>query len=130
MPTGKAQRGGTLGINQSKAPSFTADDIRAQLRRYDRGPFMDLLAAWLECAPTPEDIIELAAKKPELWVSALGGLAKMAGFTEKSEVAHTHVIGRMSDHELAERARELSQRLGIPMLELEAVHETDPEKSR
>lgn len=97
----------------AKGPVFTAEDIRSQLRRYDRGPFLDLLAAWMECAPDVEDVLSLATRKPELWVKALTDLSRMAGYTDKTEVTHTHKLEKLSDSQLEDRARAYARQFAL-----------------
>lgn len=114
MALGRATRN-SLPSADSKSPGWTADDIRAALRRYDRSPFLDLLAAWMECAPQVEDVIALASKKPDVWVRGLADLAKMSGFTEKQEVIHTHRLDQMSDSQLEDQMRKLAVSMGIEL---------------
>lgn len=99
----------------SRRPSWTAEDLTAQLRRYDRSPFIDLLAYWLRCAPDMDAIELLAKKKPDVWVKALTDLARISGYSEKQEVTHTVRVDQLSDSQLEDRARELASRLGLPL---------------
>lgn len=115
MALGKASNARILPQADSKAPGWTADDLRSALRRYDRSPFLDLLAAWLECAPQPEDVISLAAKKPDVWAKGLSDLAKLSGFTEKQEVIHSHRLDQMSDSQLEDQMRKLALSMGIDL---------------
>lgn len=116
---------------QARRPSWTAEDLNAQLRRFDRSPFLELLAYWLELSPDPEAIEIFARKKPDLWVKAIVDLAKISGFSEKQETIHTIRVDRLSDSQLEDRAIELAKRLGLPIpnqkqLELEAEHSSEP----
>lgn len=114
MAIGKSSRS-NLPAADSKSPGWTSEDIRASLRRYDRSPFLDLLAAWMECAPQAEDVISMAAKKPDVWVRGLSDLAKMSGFTDKQEVIHTHRLDQMSDSQLEDQMRKLATSMGIDL---------------
>lgn len=90
-------------------PLFSAEDIRGQLRSYDRSPFLDVLALYLECAPTVEALVDFADSHPDKWAQAIGVIGKLSGFTEKKEVAvdiNVH-IKSMSDSQLEDRLREL-----------------------
>ena len=114
MALGKATRS-NLPSTDSKSPGWTADDLRSALRRYDRSPFLDLLAAWMECAPTVEDVLSLATRKPDIWVKGLTDLAKMGGFTEKQEVIHSHRLDQMSDSQLEDQMRKIASAMGIEL---------------
>lgn len=114
MALGRAVRS-NLPAADSKSPGWTADDLRSALRRYDRSPFLDLLAAWMECAPTVEDVLSLAAKKPDVWARSLTDLAKMGGFTEKQEVIHSHRLDQMSDSQLEDQMRKVAASMGITL---------------
>lgn len=119
----------TPTAQSARKPSWTGDDLINQLRRYDRSPFLEMLAIWLESAPDAEAIADWAKKKPDLWAKAMGDLAKMSGFTEKQEVLHTYRVENMSDSQLEDRARELAGRLGLQLpgevkqIDLQAVKE-------
>lgn len=110
----------------SMAPAFTGDELRAQLARYDRQPFIDVLSAWLQCAPTPEEVMAFAAKKPDMYIKAVGDLARMAGFTDKREVDVSVSIrlDKLSDSQLEDRAKRLLEQLQMaPVIDGEAVED-------
>ena len=109
-------------------PRWTGDELRSQLSLYDRRPFIDLLAEWLECTPDPEDIKLFAAKYPDRYAGAIRQLAQIGGFTEKREVSvDVHVnIRTMSDSQLEDRLKALTQELKLPEIiaeEAEVVEE-------
>lgn len=128
MALGKATRS-NLPSADSKSPGWTANDLRSALRRYDRSPFLDLLAAWMDCAPQPEDVISLASRKPDIWVKGLTDLAKMGGYTEKQEVIHSHRLDQMSDSQLEDQMRRLAESMGVELpkhfLTIEQADEND-----
>jgi len=97
-------------------PRWTGDELRSQLALYDRRPFLDLLAEWLECTPDPEDIKLFAAKYPDRYAGAIRQLAQIGGFTEKREVSvDVHVnIRTMSDSQLEDRLKSLTKELKLP----------------
>lgn len=97
----------------SRSPNWDYDDLSTMLRSYDRQPFLDLLAVWLNCAPDPADILAFAKKKPDLWVKALSDVARIAGYTEKQEVLHTVNITQMSDSQLEDAAASMAAKLGL-----------------
>lgn len=88
-------------------PYYNSVAVAKQLRRYDRSPFIDLLASWMECGPSADDIKMFAAKYPDRWAQSMRGLAAMAGYAERVEVDHniTVNIGRMSDSQLEDSIR-------------------------
>jgi hypothetical protein len=113
MAQGKSNRSGGVIRSLPRRPTWDADDISSMLRSYDRTPFMDVLAAFLECGPEPEDIIAFAAKKPDLWAKAVADLARLSGYTEKQEVLHTVNVNQMSDSQLEDKAAEMARALGL-----------------
>lgn len=112
----------------ARRPSWHAGDLTAQLRRYDRTPFLELLAAWMECAPSLEAIEAFAIKKPDLWVKAMTDLAKISGYSEKQETIHTIRVDQLSDSQLEDRARELAERLNLPIPTLDITPSPIPDK--
>lgn len=112
-------------------PLFNREQVAATLRSYDRGPFLDLLAVWMECAPDPEAIMDFADAHPDRWANALASIGKLAGFTEKKEIDIdiNLNIKSLSDSQLEDRLAELKKSL---IIEAEAtdvtpdVTETDP----
>ena len=101
---------------------WTADQLRSALRSYDRTPFLDVLADWIECAPSIDSITRLAESHPEKFMVAVTSLSKVAGFSERRELAVdvTHNVKRMSDSQLEDRLRVLAQRLGMSLPQLVA----------
>jgi len=109
----------------SNRPSFNASDIKAQLERYDRTPFVDLLTEMLRLFPDEASLQALAIKKPELYINSLISMARISGFTEKQEVQHnvTVNVNRMSDSQLEDHAKALLKEMQLqtmPVIE----HET------
>jgi hypothetical protein len=99
-------------------PRWNGDQLRAQLSLYDRRPFLDLLAEWLECSPDPEDIKQFASKYPDRYAGAIRQLAQIGGFTEKREVSvDVHVnIRTLSDSQLEDRLKQLTGELGLAQI--------------
>lgn len=102
--------------HRGRRPSWAIDDLTNKLRSYDRTPFMELLAYWMECAPNQEEIEAFARKKPDMWVKALTDLAKVSGYSDKQEVLHTYRVDQMSDSQLEDQANELARKLGFSNL--------------
>ena len=102
-------------MKTSSLPAFDATDVRAALERYDRGPFLDLLANMLKLFPDDASLKSLAMKKPELYISSLISMARISGFTEKQEVQHTHTVNihKMSDSQLEDHTKKLLQDMGF-----------------
>jgi hypothetical protein len=69
----------------------------------------------LENTPAEGDIQKLASKYPDKYIAALSQLARTAGFTDKTEQTHTFNlnVGRMSDSQLEDKARQLAQQLQL-----------------
>lgn len=102
---------------QGNLPHWNADQLRKHLHQYDRTPFLDLLAAWLECAPSAEDVEAFASLHPDKYINALKNLGLLAGFTEKREVAWTGTlnVNDMSDSQLEDALMERARALGLPV---------------
>lgn len=99
---------------------WTGDQLRAQLKQYDRMPFLDLLATWIECAPDPESVIAFAEKHPDRYMYAVSQMGRLAGFTEKKEVevdVQFH-IRHMSDSQLEDHFRAMAYKLGMQVPEM------------
>jgi hypothetical protein len=100
----------------------TADETKArliaQLAGYDRQPFIEQLAEIMFNGPRAEDWRKFARKAPDRWAASLATMAKLAGFTEKTENvhlhSHLHAIMHMSDVDLHARLRELTHALEAP----------------
>lgn len=102
-------------VHGRKRPKFSADDLRLRLRQYDRTPFLELLQHWLENSPRTEDIERLVKRSPDKFISALATLAKIAGFTEKTEstVNINMNISQMSDSQLEDELKRQAAQLGL-----------------
>lgn len=85
-----------------KFPKLTSDEIREHLENSSRGPFRELLARFLTCAPSDEAIAEQAEKHPDRWSQCLAIVSRLSGYTEKLEVEGNivHDISKLSDLEL------------------------------
>ena len=101
----------------SYKPLWNADQLRLKLQQYDRTPFLDLLAIWMECAPTPQRVMEFADRYPDRWTKALVDLGRLGGFAEKKDIDFNFSakVQRMSDSQLEDALRETAYRLGIPL---------------
>lgn len=100
-------------LRTPRHPLWTAEELRSQLRLYDRRPFIDMLAIWAECAPDPVDIIAFAERNPEKYIAALQSLGRLAGFTEKKEIdvdVHVH-IRALSDSQLEDKLKQITHKL-------------------
>lgn len=109
----------------SNAPAFNAADIRNALGRYDRGPFLELLAKMIEMFPDEASLKALAMKKPELFISSMIAMARISGYTEKQEVFHEHTVNvhKMSDSQLEDHVALLAQQLGMKTIEGTVIDE-------
>ncbi len=78
------------------------NEVRSELRRFSREPFMDILATLIHSAPTPEVLQLWAAKHPDKWAAAISTMARVSGFHDKLEI-ETNInikIESMGDAEL------------------------------
>lgn len=100
-------------MQKAARPRFTGDEIRAQLQNYDRRPFIDLLTEWIQSAPDPAVVALFAIDHPDKYIAAMSALARIAGFTEKTEATVDITVNyrALSDSQLedlmAKRAKEL-----------------------
>lgn len=103
------------GRQKGRRPLWDADDLRTRLRQYDRTPFLTILQQFIESGPSDEAISKMAEKYPEKWVTALAQIARIGGFTEKTEsTLNVNVsIGQMSDSQLEDALRAEMAELGI-----------------
>jgi hypothetical protein len=113
-------------VKPSERKERALDGIEAKLRNYDRAPFMDLLAEWMHCFPEPDSLKLFADKYPDRYIQAMAHLARIAGYTDKTESSvNVNVnVRQLSDSQLEDRLKELSANLGVrrePPLELTAI---------
>jgi hypothetical protein len=93
----------------SWTPNVTGVDLRREIERLSRGPFMDVLVQFLGFTPSEEAIKALAESDPAKYVKALEGLSKLAGFQEELAIAH-HIevsVRDMSDAEIEQKLQDL-----------------------
>jgi len=104
-----------MSEGKSNQVGFTGDELRTRLRAYDRTPFLDLLACFLECAPSAADIRMLARKSPDKYIQAITQLARTSGFSDKTESVNFSVhVTKLSDSQLEDHVKQLSERLALP----------------
>lgn len=80
----------------------------------NRQPFLDVLEGWLRAAPKPENLENFANTHPDKWANSMVSLARIAGFTEKSEVQHNVAVTvkHMSDSQLEDELQKRLEELG------------------
>jgi hypothetical protein len=117
---------------RQRRPKYTGTELRKALTAYDRQPFTDLLLEWFAECPRPEDIRQLAEKDPQKWVQSMASLAKMAGYTDKTETSVDVTVNYkgLSDSQIEDRLRQLANRVGLPVNRLMTIQAEplDPEK--
>lgn len=90
---------------------FTGDELRSRLRQYDRAPFTELLAKFMECMPSEAAIMSFARRAPDKYIQALSTIQRMSGYTDKTEatlnVNLAVAVARMSDSQLEDKLRQL-----------------------
>ena len=106
---------------------FSGDELRARLKQYDRSPFMELLAKFIESVPSEDALRAFARRNPDKWVTAIFAIQRMSGYTEKTETTVNMnlavAVGRMSDSQLEDKLREMGidpRAIEQPALELTA----------
>jgi hypothetical protein len=104
---------------------FTGAELRTRLRNYDRYPFIELLAGFLECLPDEVAIMTFAKKYPDRYINALSQIARVAGYTDRTEVTHNMnlSITQMSDSQIEDKIREMTKTLNLPAPGSKAVGE-------
>jgi hypothetical protein len=85
------------------------DQLRRELERYNRQPFLDLLGEFMQCRPDPVSIAEWAREHPDRWMNAVAVCAKAAGFADETHVVNDvrMTIENMSDAQLLQRLEEM-----------------------
>ena len=108
---------------------WDARELITRLRKYDRSPFQDLLAIWLESMPDAASIEAFAKRAPDKYAMSLGQIARVAGYTEKIETQHNVNIniGNMSDSQVEDELRKRMQELGVVDATYEEVTQDVPE---
>jgi hypothetical protein len=92
-------------------------ELRSSLLAYDRKPFLDLLTEWVMAAPSPETIAGFADLHPDKYIQAMSFLARMGGYTDRRETSVDVSVNyrSLSDSQIEDRLRSLSERMGIPV---------------
>ena len=103
------------------------DDLIHQLKQYDRQPFLDLLAEYMKLFPSKEALLRFADAYPDRYMGALAQLARIGGFTDKTESSvNINVnLNKMSDSQLEDRMREMSSKLGLPLPDIIDITPTE-----
>lgn len=92
----------------------TKAEILDQLERLNRSPFRDILAEQLAAMPTAEQMRAYFAKYPDRAMQALTQAARLAGYSEKTEITQNiyAIIAGASDAELMARLTKALETLG------------------
>lgn len=119
-------------VPDAQMPKFTREQIQHKLRQYDRTPFLDVLADWLQAAPTGEAIRKWAEEKPHLFANALSTLGRLSGFAETKNINLSGSIDltTMSDSQIEDRLKELAALGTIPQKLIEGTVVTTPSTER
>ncbi len=93
------------------------------LQQYDRRPFLDVLAEFIQSCPSQEDIKKFSAKYPDRWAGAIRQLATVGGFTEKRELNVNVHVTEMSDSQLEDALTKfmIENSLNLPAVEVSAT---------
>jgi|SRR5262245_16245740 len=119
-------------VDRRRSPRFTGTELRQRLTSFDRAPFTDLLAEWVELCPTREAVTALAETDPAKFIHALQSISKMAGFSERTEtsVEVTHNYRTLSDSQIEDKLKQLADRLGLPATKFLTIDATTLEESK
>lgn len=92
-----------------------AAEVAAQLR----DPFQKLLVDLLDAQPNLETLEAFATRHPNKWVTAIGVIGQMAGYTKDVHVTNLNVmqIGALPDSELLKRLEQAEQAQRLRMQE-------------
>ncbi len=112
QPTSGEPRAAGRGMHKNRT-GYTGSELRTRLRNYDRSPFIELLAGWLECIPSQEAVRAFARRSPDKYAASLVQIAQLAGYTAKTEstmnVNIAVAIGQLSDSQIEDRLALLAQ---------------------
>jgi hypothetical protein len=120
-------RSGGKRVQRRLSPRFTGTELRKRLTSFDRAPFTDILSEWMMAAPSPEAVEILAETDPAKYIQALASLARIAGYSDKTEtsVDITHNYRVLSDSQIEDRLSSLASQLGLPREKLLGSQVTD-----
>lgn len=106
----------SLGHNMvPKPPQSTIDELKAKLLRYDRTPFLEMLAVFIAQMPSWEAISKLRENDPLKYIKAVEALQRMGGYIETSEHIVRHNFEDMSDMQLQEYLRSARSRAPLEL---------------
>jgi hypothetical protein len=96
-------------------PTPTKTEILDHLERLNRTPFRDILAEALGCAPNAKAMRKYFNRFPDRFAQTITQFAKLAGYSEKTEINQTNIyaiIAGASDAELMARLTKALETLG------------------
>ena len=102
-----------MPANRKYAP--TREEIADQLKAFNRGPFLEVLADLMSCAPTLEDIETMAKDDPNKWAKTVQIIAKLSGYHDKLEITGNIAveIKGLGDAQLLSKIEEVSKKLSV-----------------
>ena len=85
---------------------------------------MDLLTEWIQCAPEPEFVKLMGMDAPDKYISGLANLARVAGFTDKTETTVDVTVNYrlLSDSQIEDLLAKRARTLGLDPVIDEASH--------
>ena len=116
----------TVNPSNVRSKFGTREDVLAELKRFNRDPFQEILADMIQAIPDDRILKLWAAKHPDKWASSLATLAKVAGFHDKLEIENNInvKIGGMGDADLDKMIADLQGEMKD--VTPEAEQEKDP----
>ena len=99
----------------ARTPSYNPDELYDAVESMSRGPFREVLARLLTCAPTERAMREQAEAHPDRWAQTVALIARLGGFNEHLEIDGSilHIASGMSDAQLMAEIRARQVRLGL-----------------
>ncbi len=102
-------------MRRDAIPRLSPQEIGAHLDALSRQPFSNLLKRLLDAEPDAAAVKRFAERQPEGWGQLVSMTARLAGFTDRHAVEHTHavVVSQVSDSELNRRLAEALERFDL-----------------
>lgn len=100
---------------QNIAARFSLADLKDQFGAMSRQPFVEILAHFMQCAPTSEAIEAFSNEYPDRWAKTLQTMARLSGYTDHLEITENiHLtIQHLGDADLIAKIADLDRELAI-----------------
>lgn len=100
---------------QNIAARFSLADLKDQFGAMSRQPFVEILAHFMQCAPTNEAIEAFSNEYPDRWAKTLQTMARLSGYTDHLEITENiHLtIQHLGDADLIAKIADLDKQLAL-----------------